>query len=61
MADPDTNDDIYGGPQKRFFVSMLTRDIDLDDAILDLIDNSVDGVMRQTKGAGGWKLYLSSS
>jgi hypothetical protein len=39
---------LYGGPTKRFFVSMLTRDIDLDDAILDLIDNSVDGAMRQT-------------
>lgn len=39
---------LYGGPTKRFFVSMLTRDIDLDNAILDLIDNSVDGAMRQT-------------
>jgi hypothetical protein len=41
---------VYGGPTKRFFVSMLTRDIDLGDAILDLIDNSVDGAMRQRKG-----------
>jgi len=37
---------LYGGPTKRFFVSMLTRDIELDHAILDLIDNSVDGAMR---------------
>lgn len=40
---------LYGGPTKRFFVSMLTRDIELADAILDLIDNSVDGAMRQSK------------
>ncbi|MER8896075.1 ATP-binding protein [Mesorhizobium sp. M0187] len=43
---------LYGGPTKRFFVSMLTRDIDLDDAILDLIDNSVDGAMRSQKKGG---------
>ena len=41
---------IYGGPTKRFFVSMLTRDIELDDAILDLIDNCVDGAMRLNPG-----------
>lgn len=33
-------------PVKTFFVEMLTRDISLDDAILDLMDNSIDGVMR---------------
>ena len=45
---------IYGGPTKRFFVSMLTRDIDLDDAILDLIDNCIDGTMRsKTKSMSG--------
>ncbi|HUD51881.1 ATP-binding protein [Parvibaculum sp.] len=41
---------IWGGPTKRFFVSMLTRDIGLSDAILDLIDNCVDGATRQLKG-----------
>jgi hypothetical protein len=40
---------LYGGPTKRFFVSMLTRDIELKDAILDLIDNCVDGAMRQQR------------
>ena len=30
-------------PTKQFFVSMLTRDISLADAILDLIDNCLDG------------------
>jgi hypothetical protein len=33
-------------PAKSFFVSMLTRDIDLPDAILDLLDNCVDGAIR---------------
>jgi hypothetical protein len=33
---------------KRFFVSMLTRDIELEDAILDLLDNCLDGVIRTT-------------
>lgn len=33
-------------PEKSFFISMLTRDIDLQDAILDLLDNCVDGAIR---------------
>ena len=33
-------------PTKAFFVKMITRDIDLEDCILDLIDNSVDGAWR---------------
>lgn len=36
-------------PAKRFFVDMLTRDIELQDAILDLLDNCVDGAMRLNK------------
>ena len=35
-------------PVKRFFVEMLTRDIDLRDAIMDLLDNCIDGMMRKT-------------
>lgn len=35
-------------PTKRFFVSMLTRDITLADAILDLVDNCLDGALRIT-------------
>jgi hypothetical protein len=40
-------------PVKRFFVEMLTRDIALEDALLDLLDNCVDGVQRtiSTKNA----------
>lgn len=46
---PLDSKNIFGGPTKRFFVSMLPRDIKLEDAILDLIDNCVDGAMRQQK------------
>jgi hypothetical protein len=35
-------------PTKAFFVEMLTRDIELEDAILDLLDNCVDGALRTT-------------
>ena len=46
MADAEV---LNGAPTKRFFVSMLPRDIELDDAILDLVDNSVDGAMRRER------------
>lgn len=36
-----------GMPTKEFFVGILTRDIELSDAILDLLDNCIDGVVRQ--------------
>jgi hypothetical protein len=36
-------------PRKHFFFEMFTRDISLEDCILDLIDNSIDGLIRQTK------------
>jgi hypothetical protein len=42
--------DIAASPTKSFFVSMLTRDIDLQDAILDLLDNCVDGIVRSKRG-----------
>lgn len=35
-----------GEPTKEFFVDMITRDIPVDRAILDLIDNSIDGAHR---------------
>ena len=43
---------IQAYPAKRFFVEMLTKDILLLDAVLDLIDNSLDGAMRETNRAG---------
>ena len=33
-------------PTKQFFIRMITRDIRLEDCILDLIDNSLDGATR---------------
>jgi hypothetical protein len=40
---------VSASPSKTFFVEMLTRDIELTDAILDLLDNCIDGILRQLK------------
>lgn len=45
---------INGNPTKIFFINMLTRDISLNNAIIDLIDNSVDGANR-LKSDGNFK------
>jgi len=45
------NNNVQASPSKHFFVSMLTRDIDLKDSILDLLDNCVDGILRQLKNS----------
>jgi hypothetical protein len=45
-----TRDVAQASPTKQFFVSMLTRDISLSDAILDLVDNCLDGALRTTDG-----------
>jgi hypothetical protein len=37
---------VLAEPTKQFFMHMLTRDIELKDAILDLLDNCIDGAMR---------------
>ena len=50
--DEDGIGDALTTPAKTFFVSMLTRDIELDDAILDLLDNCIDGVIRSKPGEG---------
>lgn len=36
-------------PRKHFFLEMFTRDISLEDCILYLIDNSIDGLVRSRK------------
>jgi hypothetical protein len=41
-----TNLDAKAFPRKRFFLEMFTRDISLEDCILDLIDNSIDALVR---------------
>lgn len=47
----DTNQkgNVVARPTKSFFVHMLTRDIELQDALLDLLDNCVDGIVRTQK------------
>ena len=40
---------VNASPAKRFFVEMLVRDIRLEDAILDLVDNAIDSLIRAEK------------
>lgn len=40
------NAKVNANPTKEFFISMLTRDVDIKAAILELIDNSIDGAKR---------------
>lgn len=40
---------LNASPTKSFFVEMLTRDIELEDSILDLLDNCIDGIQRTIK------------
>ena len=53
---PRQYDPVDASPVKSFFVSMLTRDIKLEEAILDLLDNCVDGILR-SRGSTGTKPY----
>jgi len=39
--------EIDASPSKDFFIGMLTRDIPVTDCILDLVDNSIDSVLRK--------------
>jgi hypothetical protein len=51
MAPEDLQDEpINARPTKAFFVDMITRDIALEQAVLDLVDNSVDAANRDRKG-----------
>ena len=43
------NNIIEGNPTKQFFIEMITRDISIEDAIMDLVDNSIDGAIRINK------------
>lgn len=42
-----TDNVIQGNPTKEFFIQMLTKDIPLIRAIIDLVDNSIDGAIRK--------------
>src|SRR5439155_7806686 len=33
-------------PTKQFFLEMFTRDISLEDCVLDLVDNSIDALIK---------------
>jgi hypothetical protein len=46
MPDMPVPPKVGANPTKAFFVTMITRDITVDDCILDLIGNSVDGAWR---------------
>ena len=46
MGMNDHGHSAHANPKKAFFVSMITRDITLEDSVLDLIDNSVDSAWR---------------
>jgi len=48
---------VQANPTKDFFVYMLTRDIELEDAILELLDNCVDSIVRQIGKIDGEKPY----
>ncbi len=50
MATDLTAKKALANPTKTFFVRMITKDILLEDCILDLIDNSIDGAWR-TEGS----------
>src|SRR5574341_1655919 len=60
-----TYNPVDASPVKSFFVTMLTRDIELSDAILDLLDNCVDGIHRSKKKGqdhkpfGGFKASIN--
>jgi hypothetical protein len=59
VADNDPNK-ADASPTKRFFVDIITRDIQLDEAIQDLVDNCVDGAKRLRPGGdyGGLKVEI---
>jgi hypothetical protein len=55
----------FATPEKRLFVSLITRDITLADAILDLIDNSINAAMHDVanplNSAKAFHSFLTSS
>jgi hypothetical protein len=47
-------------PRKQFFIEMFTRDITLEDCILDLIDNAMDSYLRTRKIDVGAEVFGQS-
>ena len=58
MTETDSNGSdlrrVDASPAKRFFIGMLVRDIELLPAVLDLVDNCVDGA-RRLRGVGSYE------
>lgn len=44
-------DEINAAPTKAFFIDMITRDIPLEQAVLDLVDNCIDGAKKNGSGS----------
>ena len=49
---------IEGNPTKTFFIQMITRDITINDAIIDLLDNSIDGASKLKENNDFSDLYI---
>lgn len=49
MSDSDTVE-VDASPVKEFFISIITRDIELIDTIPEFVDNSIDGATRSADG-----------
>lgn len=47
MTPPDSR--VFANPSKSFFIDMITRDLTMTDAILDLIDNSIDQAVKRQR------------
>lgn len=60
MVTQTSDTTVDAGAEKRFFIEMLTKDIELLPAIVDLVDNSVDGARGLTR-MGTWLANGSGS
>jgi hypothetical protein len=58
MVELNENNIIQASPTKELFIYMLTRDIPLIRAILDLVDNCVDGATRMKPGENYSKYWI---
>jgi hypothetical protein len=64
LFDEDDELNVDAEPERALFVEMLTRDIDLIPAIMDLVDNSIDGARAQISSkipAANFRIDISAS
>jgi Histidine kinase-, DNA gyrase B-, and HSP90-like ATPase len=59
MPDSKNIDIINASPTKDFFIYMLVKDLDLNRAISDLVDNSIDGAKRLRKNNDYSNLFVN--